>query len=340
MDFFGLDIGSYSLKIVQLAKGGKDWQLVSFGTGPSTHKGLASEAEADLNVLAEAVKKLHREAKITTRNVVTALPQDQVFTRTVNLPLLSEEELRSAIKWEAEQYIPIPLEEVTLAHQVVDEIKVDTRQKIQVLIVAAPKRLIEKTLKVLKAAGLNPVGLETEIIALARSLVPPDGKMTLVIDLGAKATDIAVVDKGLVVYSRSIATAGESLTRAIATSLGLDPSQAEAYKKAYGADPQKLEGKVREAIGPILSVMVKEIEKTIAYYHSETKKTVNRVVLSGGTSALPEVVGLMASQLSLEIQLGDPFERVKMEESFKKQFTQTQSSFYAVAVGLAMKELG
>ena len=118
--------------------------------------------------------------------------------------------------------------------------------------------------------------------------------MALVVDLGAKATDMAVVENGLVVFSRSIATAGEALTRAIATSLGLDPSQAEAYKKAYGVDPQKLEGKVREAIGPVLNVVVKEIEKTIAYYHSETRKTVKRVILSGGTAGLPEVVNLMA----------------------------------------------
>ena len=340
MDFFGLDIGSYNLKVVQLAKRGKELQLVSFGSGPSTHKGLASEAEADFNTLAEAIKKLHQEAKMTTKNVTTALPQDQVFTRTVNLPPLSEEELKSAIKWEAEQYVPIPLEEVTLAHQIVGEIKVDNRQKTQVLIVAAPIRLIEKTLKVLKAAGLNPVGLETEIVALARSLVPADGEIALVIDLGAKATDMAVVEKGLVVYSRSIATAGEALTRSIATGLGLDPTQAEAYKKAYGADPQKLEGKVREAIGPILAVMVKEIEKTIAYYHTETQKTVNRIILSGGTAGLPEVVSLMASQFSLEIQVGDPFVQIKMEDTLKKQFSQNQSSFYAVAVGLAMKELG
>ncbi|NIT04269.1 type IV pilus assembly protein PilM, partial [Candidatus Saccharibacteria bacterium] len=228
MEFFGLDIGSYNLKIVQLAKGGKDYSLVAFGSGPSTRKGLASEAEADLNALTGAIKKLRQEVRITSKNVTTALPQDQVFTRTVNLPPLSEEELRSAIKWEAEQYVPIPLEEVTLAHQVVGEIKVDTRQKTQVLIVAAPKRLIEKTLKVLKAAGLNPVGLETEIVALARCLVPRGQEIALVVDLGAKATDMAVVEGGLVVFSRSIATAGEALTRAIATGLGLDPSQAEA----------------------------------------------------------------------------------------------------------------
>lgn len=339
MEFFGLDIGSHNLKIVQLTKSGKQYRLVAFGSGPSTQKGLGSEADADLTALAEAIKKLHQETKISTKNVTTALPQDQVFTRTVNLPPLSEEELRSAIKWEAEQYVPIPLEEATIAHQVVGQIKIDTQQKTQVLIVAAPKRLVNKALKVLKTAGLNCVGLETEIVAVARSLVAPGGDSALIIDLGAKATDMAVVENGLVVFSRSISTAGEALTRAIASSLGLDPTQAEAYKKAYGADPQKLEGKVREAIGPILEVVVKEVEKTVEYYRSETKKTVNRVILSGGTAGLPEVVSLMASKLSLEIQIGDPFDQVTMEEALKKRLSQVQAPFYAVAVGLAMKNL-
>lgn len=340
MEFFGLDIGSYNLKVVQLTKSGKQYRLVAFGSGPSTRKGLVSEADADLTALAEAIKKLHQEAKISTKNATTALPQDQVFTRTVNLPPLSEEELRSAIKWEAEQYVPIPLEEATIAHQVVGQIKIDTQQKTQVLIVAAPKRLVDKALNVLKTAGLNCVGLETEISATARSLVAPGGDNALVVDLGAKATDMAVVENGLVVFSRSIATAGEALTRAVASSLGLDPTQAEAYKKAYGVDPQKLEGKVREAIGPIFDVVVKEIEKTAEYYRSETKRTVKRVILSGGTAGLPEVVSLMASKLSLEIQVGDPFGQVAMEEILKKRLSQVQTPFYAVAVGLAMKSIG
>lgn len=340
MEFFGLDIGSYNLKAVQLTKSDKGYRLVSFGFGPSIQKGLASEADADLTALAEAIKKLHQETKISTKNVTTALPQDQVFTRTVNLPPLSEEELRSAIKWEAEQYVPIPLEEATIAHQVVGQIKIDNQEKTQVLIVAAPKRLVDKILKVLKIAGLNCIGLETEIIAMARSLVSPGSETALVVDLGAKATDMAVVENGLVVFSRSVATAGEALTRAIATSLDLDPTQAEAYKKAYGADPKKLEGKVREAIGPILEVVVKEIEKTAEYYRSETKKTVKRTILSGGTAELPAVVSLMASQLSLEIQVGDPFGQVTIEEILKKQLSQAQIPLYAIAVGLAMKEVG
>jgi len=338
MDFFGLDIGSYSIKAVQLRKIQDKYQLVALGSAPSTSKGLASEAESDLTALAENIKKLHQEARVTTKNVISALPEDQVFTRVITLPKLSEEELTSALKWETEQYVPIPLSEVTLAHQVIGETTQDTRQKTEVLLVAAPNRLIDKLLKVLKTAGLNPVSLETEILAMSRSLVAPDSEATLLVDLGARATDIAIVEKGQVVFTRSISTAGEALTRAVAGALGLEAGQAEEYKKAYGVDPGKLEGKVSQAIEPILEVIVKEMEQAIQFYQQEKEKTVKRIVLTGGTAILPEVITLLAKKLTFETQIGDPFSRV-VEDSLLAKMPKNDLPFYAVAVGLAMKEI-
>ena len=338
MDFFGLDIGSYSIKAVQLRKIQDKYQLVALGSAPSTPKGLASEAESDLTALAENIKKLHQEARVTTKNVISALPEDQVFTRVITLPRLSEEELTSALKWEAEQYVPIPLSEVTLAHQVIGETTQDTRQKTEVLLVAAPNRLIDKLLKVLKTAGLNPISLETEILAMSRSLVAPDSEATLLVDLGARATDIAIIEKGQVVFTRSISTAGEALTRAVAGELGLEAGQAEEYKKAYGVDPGKLEGKVSQAIEPILEVIVKEMEQAIQFYQQEKEKTVKRIVLTGGTAILPEVVPLLAKKLTFETQIGDPFSRV-VQDSLLAKIPKNDLLFYTVAVGLAMKEI-
>lgn len=339
MDFFGLDIGSHNIKIVQLKREESKYQLISLGSAPSTAKGLASDADSDLTALASVIKKLHQEAKIGTKNVVAALTEDQVFTRVITLPKLSEEELNSALKWEAEQYVPLPLAEVNLAHQIVRETKDDAKDKIEVLLVAAPKRLTDKLLKVLKTAGLNPVSLETEILAIARSLVAPGSEPTLLVDLGAKATDIAIVENQEVIFTRSIMTAGEALTRAIATELGMEITQAEEYKKAYGADPGQLEGKVSKAIEPILGLMIKEMEQAMQFYQSEQKeKVIKRIVLTGGTAVLPEVVSLVAKKLSVEVQIGNPFERVA-ESSLLAKVPKNDLPFYAVAVGLAMKEI-
>jgi len=337
MEFFGLDIGSHKIKIVQVQKSGDKYRLVALGSAPSTLKGILSDSESDLTQLAIIIKKLHQETKIKTKNVVTALPQDQVFTQVITLPQLSENELTSALKWEAEQYIPIPLAEATISHQIIGRIKEDAKEKIEVLLAAAPNRLIDKTIKVVKSAGFNTVSLETEILAVARSLVI-NPEAVMVIDFGAKASDIAVVENKQIIFTRSIPTAGEALTRAVASSLGLQPAQAEAYKKAYGVDPQKLEGKMIEAMIPVIDVIIREIEKILNFYRVEKKKTISRIILTGGTATLSEISSLMVKKLNLEIQLGNPFSQMS-KESLPKKLPASEISLYAIATGLAMKEI-
>ena len=338
MEFFGLDIGSQKIKLVKLAKSGNQYRLAALGNAVSTQKGLLSDAESDLTALATAIKKLYQETKITTKNVVSSLPQDQVFTQVITLPQLSEDELLSALKWEAEQYVPIPLSEVTLSHQIIGQVKENAKQKIEVLLAAAPTKLIDKSLLVLRAAGLNPISLELEIMALARSLVPPSPEVVMVVDLGAKATDFAVVENGQIIFVRSIATAGEALTRAVATGLNLNLNQAEAYKKAYGADPKQLEGKVVGAIAPVMEVIVGEMEKIIQFHQLEKKKTLSRIILTGGTAGLPEISSLLAEKLNLEIQSGDPFLQI-VKDNLVAKIPPADISSYSIATGLAMKEI-
>lgn len=340
MDFFGLDIGSYKIKIVKLAKTGNQYRLLSLGNASSTSRGILSDTESDLTNLATIIKKLHQETKVNTKNVVSSLPQDQVFTQVITLPKLSEDELNSALKWEAERYVPIPLSEVTLTHQIIGQINEGGKEKIEVLLAAAPNRLIDRMLTVLKTAGLNPISLEIEIMAVARSLVAPETpEVTMIIDLGAKATDIAVLEKGQIIFVRSIATAGEALTRAVASGLGLDINQAEAYKKAYGADPGKLEGKMISVLMPVIDVLVSEIEKIIQFFQLEKNKPINRIILSGGTASLSEISALLVKNLNVEIQIGDSFGRILKDDLVKKIPAQ-EIPLYAIAAGLAMKEIG
>jgi len=126
----------------------------------------------------------------------------------------------------------------------------------------------------------------------------------------------------------------------VAASLNLDPSQAEEYKKAYGVDPGRLEGKVQQAIGPVLEAVVKEMEKAVQFYQTSKKKTVKRVILAGGTAGLPEVVGLLAKKLSLEIQVGDPFARLEKDEEVLGKIPAGVAPLYATAIGLALKKVG
>lgn len=335
MEFFGLDIGTSSIKACQLSREDGRFRLVALGLTPTPGQGLASEAEKDWRATAEVVKKLINEAKIATRSVATSFPEGQVFTRVIEMPKLSSEELASAIRWEAEQYIPMPLDEVSLDHL---DVSREGADKTEVLLVAAPKTLIDKYLRVLEMAGLNVVSMETELIAASRSLVPAETAPTLLVDFGARATDVAVVRGGMIVYTRSIATAGEAFTRALATGLGMEKAQAEEYKKAYGLESAQLEGKIKQALGPIFDSVVAELKRAIDFYqeHSGDEK-IKQVVLMGGTAGLPQATGLMAEKLGVEVQIANPFQKI-IETPELASLADT-ASLYAVAVGLAMKEV-
>jgi len=338
MDSFGLDIGSHRIKIIQLQKTGQSFRLLAFGNAISTSKGLLSDTESDLTSLATIIKKLYQEANITTKNVVVSLPQDQVFTQVITLPSLSEDDLISALKWEAEQFIPIPLSEATISHQVIGKIKENAKEKIEVLLAAAPNRLVDKMIMVLKSAGLNPLSVEIEITALSRSLISVSNEPIMIVDFGAKATDIAVVENKQIIFVRSLPTAGEALTRAVASVLGLDPRQAEAYKQAYGADAQKLEGKMVLAMKPVIDAVIKEIEKIVQFHQIEKKKTISRVILSGGTASLTDMASLLVEKLSLEIQIANPFSQIAKSDLLSK-IPKKEIPLYSIAVGLGMKEV-
>src|SRR3989337_1984183 len=163
----GLDIGSKTIKMVELAKEGKVFRLKA--SGITSHKGLTPELlknELEFKSLADTIKKLHKETKISTHDVAIALPEVQVFTRTIKFPLLTDAEIASAVKWEAEQYIPIPVSEAIMQHTVLQRNENSSPPEVLVLLVAAPKVVVEKYTKVVQAAGLVTTAVETELIAL------------------------------------------------------------------------------------------------------------------------------------------------------------------------------
>jgi len=339
MNFFGLDVGTDTIKVVQLAPDGNKFRLVSYGICPAPPKGFASEAQIDLEMLSQSIKKLVRDARMGTSNAAVALSETQVYTRVISTPPLSENELSSAIKWEAEQYIPLPLSEVKLDYQILTQ--PDKRIQgamAEVLLVAAPLTVINKYMKVAKMTGLKPVLIETEIISIARALVPPNSPTTVLVNIGAATTEIAVVRNGVLSFTRSITTGGNALSRSIATELNLDMAQAEEYKKSYGLDNTKLSGKVSNALKPVFDIIVQEITRSISFYQKEKGDTATRVILAGGSARLPGAVGYLANVLGIEVLVGDPWLMVNMNDKERANLA-SDGPMYATAAGLAMKKI-
>lgn len=341
-DFFGLDIGTHSIKVVQLRRENKRFILQAFGKIDTPIHALSSDAPLDQNSLAAAIRTLVKEVRIGTANVSTAFPESAIFTRVIEVPVMNDKELASTIQWEAEQYIPLPLKDVKLSWQVLR--KPDTSKepnaKMSVFLVAAPINLIDRYMGVLREAKLSPIAFETETIAVKRALVDSIdvNPTTLLISIGASTTDLSIISGGVISFTRSIATGGSALSRAIAQDLGFEMVQAEEYKKNYGLVEDQLEGKVMQAIKPVFDIITSEIERAILFYQTRhSMDPIKRVVLVGGAANLPGLVVYLATTIGLEVQIGSAWQNVEVPSHLQQQVKEDETS-YAVAVGLAMKQ--
>jgi type IV pilus assembly protein PilM len=333
----GLDIGSKTIKVVEIVKDGAKYRLRA--AGAVGYVGTQVEAlveDKDFAAMAVAIKKLFHDAKISSRDVSIALSEALVFTRTLRFPLLTDQEVASAVKWEAEEYVPIPLAEAIVQHQIIERRETGNPPQVVVLLVAVPRTLVEKYLKVVGLAGLNCVSIETELISLVRSLAPPD-QTVIIVDFGAKSTDLAITKNEQLVFSRSIQTAGEAFTRAVAQYLGVANTQAEEYKRTYGLSPEQLEGKVGNALEPVFRVVAEEIKKVIHYYQIEEKgQAPTSLVLSGGTAGLPGLAPMLTKMLGIEVLMGNPFAKINVDADSARNLA-SYAPLYSIAVGLALR---
>lgn len=337
---FGLDIGSSLIKAAWLSGTPGQLALKSCISFPSSAKGMLSESPFDQEEMAQVLHKLVNDAKIATKSVHLALPDSQVFTKVIDMPPLSDKELASAINWEAEQYIPAPLETITLSWSILRRDVQNTGQNsTQVLLVGAPTLLIKKYQHILKLAGLSIVSIETEIIAAIRScvIVSPTTS-TLLLNIGAMGTTIAIVQNGIIVFTYTIPIGGVGMSRAIAVDFGFSLAQAEEYKKIYGIADKNLGAKIGHAVEPILLSLLGEIKKALAFYGEKYKNAtpISQIVLSGGTAKMPGIDLFFVQNLSIETVTANPWQAQHIQGV--PQQLQDNASQFGVVVGLAMKE--
>ncbi len=337
---FGLDIGATSLKLVWLDKQKAGFLLKAALISPIPSKGMLSESPLDEEEMAQALRKAADTAGVNTKKVNIALPENQVYTKVLEMPILSDREIASAIYWEAEQYIPVPLTSIKLVWNVLKRPdKPGPEEKMQVLMVGAPSMLINKYQKLISMAGLEINSMETEILATLRSLVLDENFPTsLVVNIGAISTSFAIVRKGIMVFTYSMSIGGAAINRAIATDFNLSPQQAEEYKRVYGVSGKSLGGRVGKSTEPILNAILTEIKKSIAYYGQKYKddNAIRQIILSGGTAKLPGIELFFASNSGIETAIANPW-KILSSQQIPKEILQN-SSDYPIAVGLAMRD--
>ncbi len=336
----GLDIGSHSIKLIEVGVSGNTRTLLAAGSIPTPPKALQSTLDADHQAVAQAIRQLIKETGAKANSVAIALPESQVFTRVIEVPALSARELSSAISWEAEQYIPLPLDQVNMDYSILRDAKSTGTDKMDVLLVACPKSLLEKYLSIIEMAELIPVAAETEIIATARALVQSVATVknaVLLVSLGAQTTDLAILRNGVLAFTRSIAAGGEALSRALISGLDFNINQAEEFKRTYGLEQDKLQGKIVTAVKPIMDTIVGEMKRAIAFYGEKHKdERVETILLSGGTAKLPGMVVYIAQSVGIEAQLANPWVGITRDPRFR--VLDGEGPTFTVSVGLSLRD--
>lgn len=337
-DFFGLDLGNHTVKIVQLKEQNKQPKLIAYG-GISTPIGvIKSENEEHQKQLSSIIADLVKNLQIKTKSCVVALPEASIFTRLINIPDMKREELENAVYWEAKQYIPVDLEAVQLDWMEVGSVKVGETIQKKILLVAAPKTLVELYVKIIQMAGLEPIALETEAIANVRSMSNSTANSNaILLDFGAQSTDLVVMSGGNLLFSQTLSTGSDALTKAIMQDYSLNEEQAEQYKRTYGIDETQLEGKLVQTLAPVVNSIIEETRRAISFYQTHSaEEAPNKVFLIGDGAKLPGLSTYMTKSLGLESILGNPWNNINLGDRFAQELA-SGSPGYSVGVGLALK---
>lgn len=335
MPALALDIGTYTIKAISGKPGKKvvvDKVIETFNT-----TGIVIPTdEPQTEKLVETIGNIISDHKLPGTDVRLSLPESIVSTKIINMPRLSKAELASAIGWQAEQYIPIPPEELTLEYKVLYRPpKNNPNEQMRVLLIGTRKNLIDKFIMTFNYLGIEPTLLETQILSVIRSLqFETTDPTTLIVHMGANTTTLAVIHQGELAFVFNHMSGSQTLTKALESGIGLNIDQAEQYKRQYGLDETQFQGKVSATLLPAVKVLTDAMQKAIRFFINQNPTaSIQRILLSGGGVQLPNFVPHIANTLGAEVMVATPF------AASTGNIPETNHAAMSVCIGLLNREL-
>lgn len=334
-NFFGLDVGSTEVRLVELSGAGGSKSLNRYAYAPIGNNISSSDARADMQKLAQLIKDIVAQSGISSRNVAVGIPSSKVFTTVVDFERLPSSELNKAIQLQAESIIPTPITESKIDWAVIGDSPVDSA-KVEVLISSVPNKFIEARLDLLESIGLNAIAFEPDNLALARSMIAPDAVLPqMVIDIGDKSTDIVITMSGAPRLTRSIPSGTDAIIKSVTQGLGVDSKQAEQLVFKFGLSKDKLEGQVHQSIIGTVDILITEIDKSIKFFSSRyAGAKLEKIIMTGGASALPEFPLFVANKFAVNVEIGNSWRNISFPAERQNELLAV-SNHFGVAAGLA-----
>ena len=343
----GVDIGTREIRVAQVKLAGAVPEVVAVGRFPTPPgvftNGLRSEQ------LATALKQAVASAGTPVEEAVTAIGGGKVIIRHINLPVMPEKEVETAVRWEAERHIPVATDEMILRHVVLGEVVAEETRQLHVLLVAAPLKTVREYYNLFQQAGLRLAAIDLQAFALWRVFVgsyktPPSGTVAIM-NIGATTTQFMVVREGRITLVRNIMVGGDAVTKALCDTCGVDFAVAQRMKEEEGeilaaleevaatGEPAKVQ--IDFAIRAGMGELVREVRRSLSYYQSQHRESpVDRIILCGGGAKLKGIAAYLTEELGIPADMGLPGVRVqtgKPGEGYDPSL--------ALAIGLALREV-
>ena len=341
---FALDIGSYSIKLLELSKVKKGYQLVNIGTVPLPSEAIVDGALMDSSAIAEAIGGLLQSTKIKLKDVSTSVSGHSVIIKKITLATMGEDELAESIQWEAEQYVPFDIADVNLDFEIIGPDPADEGQ-MEVLLVAAKKEVIDDYTAVLAEAGLTPIVIDIDAFACQNMLEVnyeiEEGGVVAVVNIGAGTSNINIIQDGKSLFTRDVANGGNQLTEEIQKRFGVAGEEADAAKlgaKIESVDPEELKAVMDEVSNSLSS----EIARTIDFFMATNPDSnVSKVYICGGGAMVKGLNKVMSEKLGLPVEVANPFNAISYnKKKFDPDYIESIAPSFGVAVGLAIRQVG
>ncbi len=343
-DVVGIDIGSSSVKLVQLKKQKGVYHLESFGMAPLPSETIVDNTIMDSASIKEAVRSLLESQKIKTKNVVTSMSGNSVIIRKILLPKMSEEELESTIQWEAEQYIPFEMSDVNLDFQILGPSHEDPSQ-MNILLVAAKKDVVNDLAMIFKELGLNPQVMDVDCFALENNFEHnyeiADEDIVGLINIGANAINVNVIKNRNTVFTRDIQVGGNMFNEEIQKKMGLSSDDAEKVKLG-GMVEDLEEDLLKNVMNEAMTNLCQEVQRSLDFFTATSAdERVNKIFITGGVANNPEIITNLEQSLGITVENLNPFLKFVLDENrFDMDYVRSVSPFFTIATGLAMRRVG
>ena len=340
----GLDIGSSSIKILELREGKNGYALQNFGVEPLPPETIVDSTIMNAPAVVNAIRKLMSTYQVKTKDVVTSISGHSVIIRKITMPMMTEDEVEGNIQWEAEQYIPFDINEVNIDYFILDSVA-EEQENLDVLLVAVKKDIVNEYVSVIDEAGLNPTVLDVDAFAVENMFEvnydPQPDKIVALVNIGASVININIVRGTSPAFTRDISIGGNQYTEEIQKQLNLTFEDAENLKITGSGNVAGAEH-LHDILDNISNNIALEIQRSLDFFTSTSSLgQISKVYLAGGCAKTANLAKIIERQVNLPVEVVNPFARIEVPaKNFDRDYINEVAPMAGVAVGLALRRAG